>query len=39
MDVRGGKTGFIRNAGYYLATLLKMPTTGRQLAVVVLGAN
>jgi D-alanyl-D-alanine endopeptidase (penicillin-binding protein 7) len=38
-DVRGGKTGFIRNAGYCLATLLKMPQGGPPLAVVVLGAN
>jgi D-alanyl-D-alanine endopeptidase (penicillin-binding protein 7) len=37
-DVRGGKTGFIRNSGYCLATLLKLPQ-GRQIAVVVLGAG
>jgi D-alanyl-D-alanine endopeptidase (penicillin-binding protein 7) len=39
IDVRGGKTGFIRNAGYCLATLLKMPHDGPSLAVVVLGAT
>jgi D-alanyl-D-alanine endopeptidase (penicillin-binding protein 7) len=39
LDVRGGKTGFIRNAGYCLATLLKMPHDGPSLAVVVLGAS
>ena len=37
VDVRGGKTGFIRKAGYCLATLLQLPT-GNQVAVVVLGA-
>jgi D-alanyl-D-alanine endopeptidase (penicillin-binding protein 7) len=39
MDVRGGKTGFIRNAGYCLATLLRLPQGGPSLAVVVLGAS
>ena len=39
MDVLGGKTGFISKAGYCLATLLKMPSGGPSLAVVVLGAN
>jgi D-alanyl-D-alanine endopeptidase (penicillin-binding protein 7) len=38
-DVRGGKTGFITKAGYCLATLLRLPTTGQQVAVVVLGAR
>ena len=38
IDVRGGKTGFIRVAGYCLATLLRLPQTGQQVAVVVLGA-
>ena len=38
MDVRGGKTGFINQAGYCLATLLKLPQ-GNQVAVVVLGAS
>jgi serine-type D-Ala-D-Ala endopeptidase (penicillin-binding protein 7) len=39
MDVRAGKTGFISKSGYCLATLLRMPTTGQQVAVVVLGAR
>jgi D-alanyl-D-alanine endopeptidase (penicillin-binding protein 7) len=39
MDVLGGKTGFISRAGYCLATLLKMPSGGPSLAVVVLGAT
>ena len=39
MDVVGGKTGFISKAGYCLATLLKMPSGGPSLAVVVLGAS
>lgn len=39
IDVLGGKTGFIRKAGYCLATLLKMPEGGPSLAVVVLGAT
>ena len=39
MDVIGGKTGFISKAGYCLATLLKMPSGGPSLAVVVLGAT
>jgi D-alanyl-D-alanine endopeptidase (penicillin-binding protein 7) len=38
-DVLGGKTGFIRKAGYCLATLLRLPQGGPQVAVVVLGAN
>ena len=38
VDVQAGKTGFIRNAGYCLATLLKLPQ-GSQVAVVVLGAK
>ena len=38
VDVQAGKTGFIRNAGYCLATLLKLPQ-GPQVAVVVLGAK
>lgn len=37
VDVLGGKTGFIRKAGYCLATLLRIPE-GPQVAVVVLGA-
>ena len=39
VDVLGGKTGFIRKAGYCLATLLRLPGTGAQVAVVVLGAK
>ena len=37
VEVVGGKTGFIRKAGYCLATLLQVPQ-GNQVAVVVLGA-
>lgn len=39
VDVRGGKTGFISKAGYCLATLLRLPQTNQQVAVVVLGAK
>jgi D-alanyl-D-alanine endopeptidase (penicillin-binding protein 7) len=39
VDVRGGKTGFISKAGYCLATLLKLPQSQDQVAVVVLGAR
>ncbi len=38
-DVLGGKTGFISRSGYCLATLLRLPKTGEQVAVVVLGAK
>lgn len=38
-DVLGGKTGFISRSGYCLATLLRLPQTGQQVAVVVLGAK
>ncbi len=38
VDVVAGKTGFIRKAGYCLATLLRVPQ-GEQYAVVVLGAR
>src|SRR5690349_16019233 len=38
IDVRGGKTGFIRKSGYCLATLLQLPQ-GDPVAVVVLGAR
>jgi D-alanyl-D-alanine carboxypeptidase len=34
-----GKTGFISRSGYCLATLLRLPQTGQQVAVVVLGAK
>jgi D-alanyl-D-alanine endopeptidase (penicillin-binding protein 7) len=39
IEVVGGKTGFISRSGYCLATLLKLPQTGQQVAVVVLGAR
>jgi serine-type D-Ala-D-Ala endopeptidase (penicillin-binding protein 7) len=39
VDVLGGKTGFISKAGYCLATLLRLPQTDQQVAVVVLGAR
>ena len=38
LDVLGGKTGFIRKAGYCLVTLLRLPE-GSQVAVVILGAQ
>ena len=39
VDVRAGKTGFISKAGYCLATLLRIPQSEQQVAVVVLGAR
>jgi D-alanyl-D-alanine endopeptidase (penicillin-binding protein 7) len=39
LDVMAGKTGFISKAGYCLATLIRAPETGHQVAVVVLGAR
>jgi serine-type D-Ala-D-Ala endopeptidase (penicillin-binding protein 7) len=39
VDVLSGKTGFITKAGYCLATLLRLPQGGPQVAVVVLGAK
>jgi serine-type D-Ala-D-Ala endopeptidase (penicillin-binding protein 7) len=39
VEVRAGKTGFISKAGYCLVTLLRLPQTGNQVAVVVLGAR
>ena len=39
LEVRAGKTGFISKAGYCLATLLRLPQGGQQVAVVVLGAR
>ena len=39
VDVMGGKTGFITKAGYCLATLLRLPQSNHQVAVVVLGAG
>jgi D-alanyl-D-alanine endopeptidase (penicillin-binding protein 7) len=38
-EVQAGKTGFISKAGYCLATLLRLPQSGQQVAVVVLGAK
>ncbi len=39
VDVMAGKTGFISKSGYCLATLLRLPQSGQQVAVVVLGAR
>jgi D-alanyl-D-alanine endopeptidase (penicillin-binding protein 7) len=39
VDVRAGKTGFISKSGYCLATLLRLPQSDQQVAVVVLGAR
>jgi D-alanyl-D-alanine endopeptidase (penicillin-binding protein 7) len=39
LDVLGGKTGFISRSGYCLASLLRLPGTDQQVAVVVLGAK
>ena len=39
VDVLAGKTGFISKAGYCLATLLRLPSSNQQVAVVVLGAR
>jgi D-alanyl-D-alanine endopeptidase (penicillin-binding protein 7) len=39
IDVRAGKTGFISRSGYCLVTLLRLPQSGQQVAVVVLGAK
>jgi len=39
VDVLAGKTGFITKAGYCLATLLRLPQSNQQVAVVVLGAR
>ena len=39
VDVRAGKTGFITKSGYCLATLLRLPQSNQQVAVVVLGAQ
>jgi D-alanyl-D-alanine endopeptidase (penicillin-binding protein 7) len=38
-DVMAGKTGFISKSGYCFATLLRLPQTGQQVALVVLGAR
>jgi D-alanyl-D-alanine endopeptidase (penicillin-binding protein 7) len=39
VEVRAGKTGFISKSGYCLATLLRLPQGGQEVAVVVLGAR
>jgi serine-type D-Ala-D-Ala endopeptidase (penicillin-binding protein 7) len=39
VDVRAGKTGFISKAGYCLATVLRLPQSGQEVAVVVFGAR
>ncbi len=39
VDVRAAKTGFITRSGYCLATLLRLPQSGQEVAVVVLGAR
>jgi D-alanyl-D-alanine endopeptidase (penicillin-binding protein 7) len=39
VDVRAGKTGFITKAGYCLATVLRLPESGQNVAVVVFGAR
>lgn len=39
VDVRAAKTGFISKSGYCLATLLRLPQSGHEVAVVVLGAR
>ncbi len=39
IDVLAGKTGFIHQAGYCLATLLQIPEANQPVAVVVLGAR
>ena len=38
-DVMAAKTGFITKSGYCLATLLRLPENGHQVALVVLGAR
>ena len=39
IDVVAGKTGFISRSGYCLATLLRLPQSGKTVAFVVLGAK
>ena len=39
VEVRAGKTGFISKAGYCLATVLRVPDTSQDVAVVVFGAR
>jgi D-alanyl-D-alanine endopeptidase (penicillin-binding protein 7) len=38
-DVMAAKTGFISKSGYCLATLLRLPENGHQVALVILGAR
>lgn len=38
-SVLAAKTGFISKSGYCLATVLRLPDTGQEVAVVVLGAR
>ena len=39
VEVRAGKTGFITKAGYCLATVLRLPQSTQDVAVVVFGAR
>src|SRR5205814_9013894 len=39
VDVRAGKTGFTTKAGYCLATVLRLPQSSQDVAVVVFGAR
>ena len=39
VEVRAGKTGFITKAGYCLATVLRLPQSGQDVAVVIFGAR
>ena len=39
VEVRAGKTGFISKSGYCLATVLRLPESGQEVAVVVFGAR
>ena len=39
VDVLAGKTGFTSRSGYCLATLLRLPQSNQEVAVVVLGAR
>ena len=39
IDVMGAKTGFISKSGYCLATVLRLPDGGQQVAFVILGAR
>jgi D-alanyl-D-alanine endopeptidase (penicillin-binding protein 7) len=39
IDVMAAKTGFISKSGYCLATLLRLPEGGQQVAFVILGAR